>query len=262
MIGVRYSQKTESMLLKALTMSFAVHCIAAAFLIICSKAKTVLTLPPTIITVEIRTFEVEKREKPQAAPLPALRPELAPKPVAQNRSVQVPIQNSIPFQRPEQAFSPSPARKTEDPQITPPVPAATVSTAKSHQPAAGTVYPTGREKIAAQVKGELSGFAESPGLHVYPAYLAALKELIERHKEYPTMARKGGMEGTVRISCILSRKGELREATVVKSSGCAILDNAALRAVRSVGQYPLVPPEIKGDKFGFTAPISFRLTAE
>jgi protein TonB len=92
------------------------------------------------------------------------------------------------------------------------------------------------------------------------AYLVALKEIIERHKEYPLMARRGRMEGTVRISCKLTRTGEVKEAKVESSSGYEILDRAALRSVRSVGKFPVVPTEIREDPFGFVAPITFQLS--
>jgi protein TonB len=92
--------------------------------------------------------------------------------------------------------------------------------------------------------------------------MAVLKEIIERHKEYPPMARKGGMEGTVHIRCALWRNGELREAIIIKPSGYTILDNAALRSVISSGRFPVVPSEIKGDTFNFVAPITFRIAYE
>ncbi len=90
-------------------------------------------------------------------------------------------------------------------------------------------------------------------------YLAGLRALIEQRKEYPALARKGGMEGTVCIGCLLSRKGELKTAAIVRSSGHRLLDAAALRTIRGVGEFPAVPPEIKGDFFSFVAPITYQL---
>jgi protein TonB len=104
--------------------------------------------------------------------------------------------------------------------------------------------------------------AEAVDIHVSQSYLAVVKELIERHKEYPLMARRGRMEGTVRISCKLTRAGELRESAIVGTSGYEILDKAALRSVRSVRQFPVAPSEIKDDPFCFVAPITFHLTRE
>lgn len=67
------------------------------------------------------------------------------------------------------------------------------------------------------------------------------------------------MEGTVIIGCVMTRNGQLKEAKITRSSGHDILDNAALRTVRSAGDFPPVPAEIKGDTFRFSAPITYRL---
>jgi protein TonB len=93
-------------------------------------------------------------------------------------------------------------------------------------------------------------------------YLQRCRGLIERHKEYPVMARKGRTEGIVIIRGTLARNGSLRECIVNRSSGSSLLDNAAVRAVRSVGQFPPVPPELHGGELVFELPVSFRLSAE
>jgi protein TonB len=89
-----------------------------------------------------------------------------------------------------------------------------------------------------------------------------LRSAIERCREYPLMARRQKLEGDVKVACQISREGELREARIVSSSGISILDNAALRTIRSVGRFPPVPLELKGENFNFVAPIGFRLTGD
>jgi periplasmic protein TonB len=91
------------------------------------------------------------------------------------------------------------------------------------------------------------------------SYVSALKSAIEKCREYPLMARRQKLEGDVKVACLISREGELREARVVSTSGHSILDNAALRTVRSVGRFPPAPLELKGESFNFVAPITFRL---
>lgn len=94
------------------------------------------------------------------------------------------------------------------------------------------------------------------------AYMQQCRGLIERYKEYPIMARKGRIEGTVHLHGLLRRDGVLGQCVIARSSGSALLDNAALRAVRSVRQFPPVPSELKSDKLLFELPISFKLSAE
>ena len=91
-------------------------------------------------------------------------------------------------------------------------------------------------------------------------YQTVLKILIEKNKDYPLMARKAGREGTCAVRCALERNGSIRRVHIVTSSGHDLLDKSALRAVRSVGQFPPVPVEVKGDEVNFDVPISFSLT--
>lgn len=93
-------------------------------------------------------------------------------------------------------------------------------------------------------------------------YLQRCRALIEHYKEYPLMARKGMIEGTVVIRGTLARDGSLRQCGIVRASGSALLDNAALRAVRSVRQFPSFPQEVPGDEQVFELPVSFRMSAD
>jgi TonB family protein len=69
-------------------------------------------------------------------------------------------------------------------------------------------------------------------------YLAQLRGLFERLKEYPVQARKAGQTGTTMVSFILGKNGELKKAGIAVPSGRMMLDRAALRAVGSVGRFP------------------------
>jgi protein TonB len=87
--------------------------------------------------------------------------------------------------------------------------------------------------------------AEPGNVKAQSIYLAALKYLIERKKDYPAMVKRGHMEGTVLIRCVLERNGTIKETGIVASSGYTLLNNAALRSIRSVGQFPEVPFDCK-----------------
>jgi periplasmic protein TonB len=86
--------------------------------------------------------------------------------------------------------------------------------------------------------------------------------MIERYKEYPVMARKGRIEGTVVIQGTLTRDGSLRQYNISRTSKSRLLDNAALLAVRTVESFPPVPTELLGDGLVFELPVSFRLSTE
>lgn len=60
-----------------------------------------------------------------------------------------------------------------------------------------------------------------------------VRSRIERKKVYPDTARDLGMEGEVEVRYELDRAGNLLHAAVVASSGYKLLDQAALKAVKS-----------------------------
>ena len=89
-------------------------------------------------------------------------------------------------------------------------------------------------------------------------YHNQLRTLIEKHKRYPLMARKGHQEGLVRVGFTLHADGNLRTAQVVRSCGHRLLDRAALKAVKAVDCYPAIPEVIEYDT-RFEIDISFTL---
>ena len=93
-------------------------------------------------------------------------------------------------------------------------------------------------------------------------YLKRSRSLIERHKQYPLMASKRRIEGTVLVAASLERDGTLRHCEVLQSSGSLLLDNAALRSVRSVARFPELPVELQTDYLDFQVPVSFRLSRQ
>ncbi|MDD2336587.1 MAG: energy transducer TonB [Geobacteraceae bacterium] len=100
------------------------------------------------------------------------------------------------------------------------------------------------------------------GKKVLTNYSTIVRALIEAHKEYPRAARRMGIRGSVAVSFSLDRHGELRNVSLAKSSGCTLLDNAGLRAVRSVGRFPPPPREsMTGEEISFSLPITFTLTS-
>jgi TonB family protein len=96
----------------------------------------------------------------------------------------------------------------------------------------------------------------------HAAYLSQLRNLIESHKEYPAMARKSGMEGTVHVRFILGRDGLLRQTDIARSSGKSLLDKVAMRAVASVSRFPAIPESLNGSSLIFEVPVIFKLKVD
>ncbi|NVL89504.1 MAG: energy transducer TonB [Desulfobacterales bacterium] len=80
------------------------------------------------------------------------------------------------------------------------------------------------------------------------SYLEMVRLKIERHKEYPVMARIRRIEGRVTIRFVITPEGDIRATRVVKASGHPTLDTAALRAVQDAAPFPKPPPRFfKGE---------------
>ena len=69
------------------------------------------------------------------------------------------------------------------------------------------------------------------------------------HKRYPEAARRRGEAGTVGVTFIVSRNGQVQSVAVTSSSGSAILDEAASSLLdgNHVPQFPaaMQQPQVK-----------------
>ncbi len=93
---------------------------------------------------------------------------------------------------------------------------------------------------------------------VLQSWGASIRARIARFKRYPPGARMAGQGGSVRVSLVVTRKGELRQLAIVGGSGVAALDRAALSAVRDAAPLPRAPANLPGRRFRFLLTITFR----
>lgn len=84
---------------------------------------------------------------------------------------------------------------------------------------------------------------------------AAIRKKVERRKAYPKAAQ--GTEGEVIVRLVIGRTGALEGLAIGRSSGSAILDEAALIAVRRAGRFPAAPEGLGGARHVFSLPIRF-----
>ncbi len=160
---------------------------------------------------------------PQAAPEPPKQPE-PPKPEA-----------------PPAPKKPKAAKK----------PAAPQARAQAAQQAAGA------GGAAAGRNGRAEAATLSPGRErdLRAEWGAVIRARIERRKAYPPAA--GSARGRVVVQLTVTSAGALRGVSVVKSSGVAAFDAAAVQAVRAAGRFPVAPKELTARNYTFTLPMSF-----
>jgi len=88
--------------------------------------------------------------------------------------------------------------------------------------------------------------------HLQGASLRRAQAMLSKHLFYPPLAVTQGLEGEVVLLLTLDAGGQIRSLAIAKSSGHALLDDAALDAVRHIGALPGNPPQT-------LLPVTFRL---
>ncbi|GEM_PF-2715668 len=93
---------------------------------------------------------------------------------------------------------------------------------------------------------------------LFPGGYTALHTYLDQQLLYPVQARSAGLEGTVRIRFRVQPTGQLTHIRVV-TSGCKLLDDAALRVVNTMP--PWFPAHYNGNAVlsAIELPIIFRI---
>jgi protein TonB len=153
-----------------------------------------------------------------------------------------------PPQRPEPQKKPTPAPK----KAAKPEPKAAPSAARAAQRASGSgngaqAGSGGTSAAATLSKATINSLRASWG--------ASIRTRIERRKAYPSAAR--GAAGTVTVRLSVSRTGQLLSVSLVKTSGNAALDQAALNAVKAARSFPAAPKGLTESQYSFSLPMRF-----
>lgn len=77
---------------------------------------------------------------------------------------------------------------------------------------------------------------------------------------YPAQAKREGMQGRVIVGVLIRKNGEIGDVRVVHGSGYALLDEAAVKAVRSATFYP-ARAQGKDIESWYQAPFHFKLSS-
>lgn len=120
--------------------------------------------------------------------------------------------------------------------------------------------PAATDKMAQQPQ---AAAVEAPlsarGKRARTQYLRELMAWLARHRVYPAEARKGKLEGVVQVRFAIRRDGQLLSATVHRSAGTNILDQAALEVLHRANPMPAFPKALDRQRLSITLPIDFSL---
>ncbi|MDW3094756.1 MAG: energy transducer TonB [Gammaproteobacteria bacterium] len=93
------------------------------------------------------------------------------------------------------------------------------------------------------------------------SYLARLSQWLERHKKYPSIARRRGQEGQAVVKFTINSSGQLVRHQLVKPSEHQSLNTAAIKMLERASPMPVPPSSVIGDKneLTYTIPVNFSL---
>jgi periplasmic protein TonB len=91
-------------------------------------------------------------------------------------------------------------------------------------------------------------------------YQDSIKQKIQKEKQYPRWALRSGHEGGARISFSVLPSGQIKNLTLLQSSGFDELDKEALDAVRRANPFLSFPEVLKDDEIQVELDIVFHIT--
>lgn len=194
-------------------------------------------LEPSHELLPIRLITPPRTSQPQTIPA-------APPPVVQ----PLPPPREVRPQPTQLAPAPVPAVQQSSP-LPPTVPQTSVA---AHTATTAAPAPTVAAEPARQ---QPQPTAHSPRRD---EYLALVRGLVERNKEYPSFSRQTGQQGTVLVRIVISDDGNTNEIDILQSSGHRQLDRAAYTAVKNAA--PFRPPTQFGlQRISIEIPIVYKL---
>lgn len=90
-------------------------------------------------------------------------------------------------------------------------------------------------------------------------YMGSVVKSVHRGYRYPRAAARAGLEGNVLVEVIIDATGQIVKTRILRSSGHPVLDQAALRAISSIGRVPAPPKALGWSRRSMQVPFEYRL---
>lgn len=237
----------------AVSASIVAHAIGA-LVVIATRPERSPEPEPQITVLRRPVMLPERREARPPAPPPAPRP-AAPRPVPARPAAPPPPQSLV-----APAVAEIPEVASLEPSTEP-----EVHEAPAESDAAGGVVggvPGGDPTAAAGPPGAGQGSGRGVDeLAALAGYLRQINARIQRRYHYPPEARRARLEGLVEVLVEVDGQGRLVRVEVVRSSGHAMLDHAALSTIRSLARLPAPPVALGRTARTFVIPLEYALTS-
>ena len=225
--------------------AFAGHAVVLAAVLLIGVTPPRAVVEDPVVLVEL---------PPQAGPAPAalaqpepLRPDV-PLSEAVDQRVEAPLVRApLPqeFVATPPPPPPAPARRTPAPAAAPPP-----------QPprAAAALVPAGSGTGTAETAGD-----DPKAKREEADYFALLSAHLNRKKHYPSEAKKARQQGVVTVRFTVHADGTISAASIRKSSGHSLLDQATLELMERVAPLPKFPKSMTKSSVTISLPIDYSL---
>jgi protein TonB len=88
-------------------------------------------------------------------------------------------------------------------------------------------------------------------------YFNRIKQAINQNWEYPELAKRYGLQGTLLLEFAVGANGQLEQLRLVRSSGSQLLDDEALRAIKAAAPFAPIPSWIKSNPLPISATMEY-----
>jgi periplasmic protein TonB len=253
---------------RAVVISLVIHGLVVAIYPRLNK----IQLPDIPERLEIEFFSIkasppaptEQQVTPQVE-TPPEPPVVVPKPQP-TQAVQTPKpvlaapNSDAEYKVAEQPVKPEPAKTEPAPPVAATAPAATTASNENARQATSDEHAA---KDARPATNTASTSNDSDELTVsdtdaWGDYGEQLRSLVNKSKQYPTIAIRRHLEGDVTIVAQFT-KGELTQVSLAETSKHAPLDEEAMRMVKKAIQQLGIKESLKKKTFRITIPVSFKL---
>jgi protein TonB len=174
---------------------------------------------------------------------------------AEVKETELPKDTPTETEDPDRVVAPNESRKPkeDDPKI------AAVQTSASTESVAAEATATPSSEAIQQGPRSIApaqGTGES-ARRMRASWQKELSAHLDKHKRYP--AARSQKSAEILVSFALDRMGHVLSASIVKGSGDAAFDEAALAMVRRSDPVPQPPPLVADEGLSFTLPVIFRV---
>jgi protein TonB len=130
--------------------------------------------------------------------------------------------------------------------------------ARPHRVASLASAPSAAARHAARTVAPAPGAAH-PDPHALANWQSRLLGRLERYKRYPDEAQAHGEHGTARLAFSVDRRGGVHGVRILRSSGSALLDRAAVALPRRAAPLPPPPAGLGGRRIPIVVPIRYSI---